>query len=165
MPSITALHRPLAGPRRLSGRRTQTANKYCSCHCSDLQCHPDMATSPHRRTVVASGLLCCVLILVVLFTTPAAFRSPTAVVVMGLIGTAAVLVQLRLRNNDQARAVHSPLWLNLAGILFSIAALFPAIFHLRARFAQPLAFAAVGSFAISSAIVLHSFRKQSPKSE
>ena len=71
-----------------------------------------MTTSGHRRTVVASGLLCCALILVVLFTSPAAFRSPAAVVVMALIGTAAVLVQLRLRNDDQPHSVRPPLWLN-----------------------------------------------------
>ena len=124
-----------------------------------------MAISRQRSRVVASGLLCCVLILVVLFTSPTAFRSPTAVVVLGLIGTAAVLVQLWLRNDDQPRALRSPFWLNLVGVVFSVAALFPAIFHLHARIAQPLAFAAVGSFATSSAIVLHSFRKQSPKSE
>lgn len=124
-----------------------------------------MSASKRRGTVIASGLLCCALILVVLFTSPAAFRSPAAVVVMALIGTAAVLVQLRLRNDDQPRPVHSPLWLNIAGILFSLAALFPAGFHLRSAWALPLALAAVGSFALSSAILLHSFRKQAPKSE
>jgi hypothetical protein len=124
-----------------------------------------MTTSGHRRTVVASGLLCCALILVVLFTSPAAFRSPAAVVVMALIGTAAVLVQLRLRNDDQPHSVRPPLWLNMLGILFSLAALFPAVFHLGMRFAQPLALGAVGSFAVSSAIILHSLRKNSPKPE
>jgi len=124
-----------------------------------------MTVSGHRRTVVASGLLCCALILVVLFTSPAAFRSPAAVVVMALIGTAAVLVQLRLRNNDQPRTVRPPLWLNILGILLSLAAIFPAVFHLGIRYAQPLALGAVSSFALSSAIILHSFRKHSPKPE
>jgi hypothetical protein len=124
-----------------------------------------MTASRHRTTVVASGLLCCALILVVLFTSPAAFRSPVAVLVMALIGTAAVLVQLRVRNDNPPRSVHPPLWLNIAGILFSLAALFPAAFHLNARFAQPLALAAVSTFAISSAVVLHSIRKHSTKSE
>ena len=124
-----------------------------------------MSAARHRKTVIASGLLCCALILVVLFTSPAAFRSPAAVVVMALIGTAAVLVQLRLRNHDRPRPAHPPLWLNIAGILFSLAALFPAVFHLQAKWALPLALAAVGSFALSSAVVLHSFRKQSPKTE
>lgn len=124
-----------------------------------------MTVSGHRRTVVASGLLCCALILVVLFTSPAAFRSPAAVVVMALIGTAAVLVQLRLRNDDQPRSVRPPLWLNILGILLSLAALFPTVFHLGMRYAQPLALGAVSSFAVSSAIILHSLRKQSPKPE
>lgn len=124
-----------------------------------------MTARQHRKSVIASGLLCCAMILVVLFTSPAAFRSPTAVVVMGLVGTAAVLVQLRLRHDDRPRSVHSSLVLNVAGILLSLAALFPAMFHLNARFAAPLAFAAVGSFALSSAIILHSFRKPSPNSE
>ena len=123
-----------------------------------------MTASRHRTTVIASGLLCCALILVVLFTSPSAFRSPVAVLVMALIGTAAVLVQLRVRNEPQ-RAASPPLWLNIAGILFSLAALFPGTFHLSVRFAQPLALAAVSSFAISSAIVLHSMRRRSSKSE
>ena len=120
-----------------------------------------MTVSGGRRTVIASGLLCCALILVVLFTSPAAFRSPAAVVVMALIGTAAVLVQLRLRNDDHQRSVRPPIWLNILGIIFSVAALFPAVFHLGMRFAQPLALGAVSSFAASSAIILHSFRKHS----
>lgn len=123
-----------------------------------------MTASRHRTTVIASGLLCCALILVVLFTSPAAFRSPVAVLVMALIGTAAVLVQLRVRNEPR-RSTSPPLWLNIAGILFSLAALFPGTFHLSVRFAQPLALAAVSSFAISSAIVLHSMRRRSSKSE
>ena len=60
-----------------------------------------MAALPHRKTVIASGLLCCALILVVLFTSPAAFRSPAAVVVISAIGAAAVLLQMRLRNDPQ----------------------------------------------------------------
>jgi hypothetical protein len=124
-----------------------------------------MTISGGRRTVIASGLLCCALILVVLFTSPAAFRSPAAVVVMALIGTAAVLVQLRLRNDDPQRSVRPPIWLNILGIIFSLAALFPAVFHLGMRFAQPLALGAVSSFAASSAIILHSFRKHSQNTE
>ena len=124
-----------------------------------------MSAIPRRRTVIASGLLCCALILVVLFTNPTAFRSPAAVVVMALVGTAAVLVQLRLRNHDQARPLRPPLWLNVLGIAFSIAALFPGLFHLENSFAQPLALGAVSSFGLSSAIILHSFRRNTPKPE
>src|SRR5438045_8048077 len=124
-----------------------------------------MPAVPRRKTVLGAGLLCCALILVVLFTSPAAFRSPAAVVVMALIGTAAVLVQLRLRNDDHQRSVRPPIWLNILGIVFSLAALFPAVFHLGMRFAQPLALGAVSSFAVSSAIILHSFRKHSQNTE
>ena len=122
-----------------------------------------MTVSPHRRTVVASGLLCCALILVVLFTSPAAFRSPAAVVVMVLIGTAAVLAQSRFRRTSDAP--RAALWLNFLGILFTLAALFPAAWGVGLHLMRTMALAAVGSFAISSAITLHSFRKQSAKSE
>ena len=124
-----------------------------------------MPTLPQRKTVIASGLLCCALILVVLFTSPAAFRSPAAVVVISAIGAAAVLLQLRLRNDPQARPVRRSLVLNSLGILFALAALFPAALHLGPRLTETVALGAVGSFAISSAIILHSFRKQAAKPE
>jgi uncharacterized membrane protein len=117
-----------------------------------------------RKTVVSAGLLCIALTLVVLFTSPAAFRSPVAVIVMALIGTAAVLLQVRLRD-DQPSHLRPPVWLNLLGILFAVAALFPSAFHVGPRLVQAMVLGAVGSFAISSAIILHSFRKRSPKPE
>ena len=46
-----------------------------------------------RWTVIASGLLCGALAMVVLFTNRGAFFSPLAVVVMGAVGLAAVLLQ------------------------------------------------------------------------
>src|SRR6266849_6537271 len=107
-----------------------------------------------RKTVIASGLLCCALILVVLFTSPTAFRSPAAVVVISAIGAAAVLLQLRLRNDPQPRPLR-----------FALAALFPAALRLGPRLTEAVALGAVGSFAISSAIILHSFRKHSAKPE
>jgi len=116
----------------------------------------------HRKTVVASGLLCCALILVVLFTSPAAFRSPAAVVVISAIGAAAVLLQMRLRNDPHTRP---PLMLNALGILLALAALFPAALHLGPRITEAVALGAVGSFTISSAMILHSFRKQAAKPE
>jgi len=124
-----------------------------------------MRASPHRKTVVAGGLLCCALILVVLFTSPAAFRSPAAIVVMVLIGTAAVLAQSRFRPSSEPKPPRPALWLNLLGLLFAIAALFPAAWHLGVGLVRTMAFAAVSSFAISSAITLHSFRKQPAKPE
>ena len=118
-----------------------------------------------RKTVIASGLLCGALILVVLFSSPAAFRSPAAVVVISAIGAAAVLLQMRLRNAPQARPLRPPLVLNSLGILFALAALFPAALHLGPRLTEAVALGAVGSFAISSAIILHSLRRNSAKPE
>jgi uncharacterized membrane protein len=116
--------------------------------------------SPHPRvTVIASGLLCGVLALVVTFTNRAAFFSPLAVVVVAAIGAAAVLLQLRLRNRKQAQLLHPPIGLNLLGIGLALAALFAERLHLSAQRAQLLALAAVAVFAVSSAIVLHSLRK------
>ena len=115
----------------------------------------------HRRwTVIASGLLCGLLALVVLFTERRAFHSPMAVVVVAAIGLAAVLLQLHLRNREQAVAVHPPVWLNVVGIVLALAALFADLFRLSPQVAQLMALGAVGSFAISSAIILHAFRKQ-----
>jgi len=99
-----------------------------------------------------------------MFTSPAAFRSPMAVVVMALIGAAAVLLQIQLRHTETAR-FRPQLWLNIVGILLTIGALFPSALHLGPKFAQVMVLGAVGSFAISSAIILHSVRKRSPKPE
>jgi len=118
-----------------------------------------------RKTVLGAGLLCIALTLVVLFTSPAAFRSPVAVIVMALIGTAAVLLQLQLRGESGLSHSRSPLWLNFLGILFAFGTLFPAALHVGPRLVHAMALGAVGSFAISSAIILHSFRKRSPKPE
>ncbi len=109
--------------------------------------------------MIASGLLCGVLALVVIFTNRGAFYSPLAVVVVAAIGAAAVMLQLQMRNRTQAIAVHPPLWLNILGILFAAAALFADRFHWSAEFGQLMALCAVGSFAVSSAIILHTFRK------
>jgi uncharacterized membrane protein HdeD (DUF308 family) len=119
----------------------------------------DAQPKPRRWTVLASGLLCGLLALVVIFTNRNAFLSPVAVVIVAAIGSAAVLLQLRLRNRDHAKAVHPPVWLNIVGILFALVALFADFFHLKGETTQLLALAAVGSFGISGAIVLHAFRK------
>ena len=116
---------------------------------------------PHHRrwTVIASGSLCGLLALVVIFTNRAAFFSPLALVVVAAIGAAAVLLQLRLRNRDQVRAIHPPAWLNLLGIVLALVALFGDRLHLGFGVEQALALGAVGSFAVSSVIILHAFRK------
>ncbi len=77
-----------------------------------------------RWTVIASGLLCGAMAMVVLFTNRGAFYSPLAVVVMGAVGLAAVLLQLRLQDRDKAQSASSPAWLNILGILFALAAFF-----------------------------------------
>ena len=110
-------------------------------------------------TVIGSGLLCGILALVVIFTNRAAFFSPLAVVVVAAIGTVAVLLQLRLRNREQSTPLHAPVWLNILGILFAVVALFGEHIHLSSQAEHLLALGAIGSFAISSLIILHGFRK------
>lgn len=113
-----------------------------------------------RGTVIASGLLCLGLALVVIYTGPSAFLSPLAVVVLAAIGLAAVLLQLHFYNREQRKPVRAPVWLNVLGILFAVAALFADVLRLRPQVAQIMAFGAIGTFCISSALILHSFRKR-----
>lgn len=120
---------------------------------------PDTRFKPRRWTVIASGLLCGVLALVVVFTDRKAFSSPLAVVVVAAIGAVAVLLQLRFRNRQEATVVHPPVWLNVLGIGFALAALFADHLRFSAELGQLMALGAVGSFAISSAIILHAFRR------
>jgi len=121
---------------------------------------PNLNFHPRRWTVIASGMLCGALALVVIFTNRRAFLSPLAMVVVAAIGLIAVLIQLRFHNRSEAPAVHSPLWLNVVGILLALPALFADRLRLSADSAQLLALGAVGSFAISSSMILHAFRKQ-----
>lgn len=99
--------------------------------------------------------------LVVLYTNRQAFFSPLAVVVVAAIGLAAVLAQLRFYNSEHPDPVKGPVWLNALGILFALAALFGDLLHLGPALAQVMALLAVGSFGVSSAIILHAFRKRS----
>lgn len=109
--------------------------------------------------MIASGLLCGVLALVVGFTDRAAFSSPLAVVVVSAIGAAAVMLQLRFRNRRESTVVHPPVWLNVLGIGFAMTALFADRLRLSAEIGQLMALGAVGSFAVSSAVILHAFRR------
>jgi hypothetical protein len=113
-----------------------------------------------RWTVIASGLLCGVLALIVLFTNRGAFFSPLAVVVMGAVGLAAVLLQLRLQNRDQSQSSRSPAWLNILGIFFALAAFLGDLLHLGPQVTEALALGAVASFGVSGVIILRSFRKR-----
>jgi len=113
-----------------------------------------------RWTVIASGLLCGLLALVVIYTKPGAFFSPIAVMVVAAIGLAAVLLQLRFYNRQELQPVHAPVWLNVLGIGFAVIALLSDYLRMSSQLAQVMALGAVGSFSISSAIILHAFRKR-----
>jgi uncharacterized membrane protein len=121
---------------------------------------PTSSSNSRRWTVIASGLLCGLLALVVIYPKSNAFRSPLAVVIVAAIGLVAVLVQLRFYNRLQSKPVRAPLWLNILGIVFALAALFADVLHLSSDMAQLMALGAIGSFSISSAIILHAFRKR-----
>ena len=108
---------------------------------------------------MAAGLLLLALALVVLYTSRAAFSSPLALVVVAAIGLAALLLELRLRK-DGSTSIRAPLWLNVLGLLFAIAAVFADRFHLSGALMLVAALAAVLCFGISGSVVLHSLRKR-----
>ena len=109
--------------------------------------------------LVAAGFLLIALALVVLYTTRRAFLSPLALVVVAAIGLAALLLQLRLRK-DVTSGVHAPLWLNVLGLVFSLAAVCADFVHLGANFMVVAALGAVVCFSISGVAVLRSLRKE-----
>ncbi len=118
---------------------------------------PETSSLASRRwTVIASGLLVLAIALVVLYAGSTAFHSPLAVVVLAAIGFFAVLLQLRLRPES---AVRAPRWLNVAGILCAVGALFADRLRLSANLSQVIALGAVGCFAVSSFIMLDGIRK------
>jgi hypothetical protein len=117
-------------------------------------------SNSRRWTVIGSALLCGVLALVVMFTNHSAFYSPLAVVVVAAIGSAALLLQLRLRKIEHRPSLHPPVWLNLLGIAFALLALLSDFLHLNPQVAQIFALGAVGSFGVSGAVILHALRKQ-----
>jgi uncharacterized membrane protein len=121
---------------------------------------PTSASTSRRWTVIASGLLCGLLALVVIYPKSSVFRSPMAVVVVAAIGLVAVMLQLRFYNRERSRPVRAPLWLNILGIVFALAALFSDLIHLSSDMAQLMALGAIGCFSISSAVILHAFRKR-----
>ena len=132
---------------------------------STIELHSEVTLKPldsraRRWTVIASGLLCGAMAIVVLFTNRGAFYSPLAVVVMGAVGLAAVLLQLRLQNRNQEHSASSPAWLNILGILFAVAAFFGDLLHIPSQLTESLALGAVASFGISGVIILRNFRKR-----
>jgi peptidoglycan/LPS O-acetylase OafA/YrhL len=128
---------------------------------------PDAASNPspgpksRRWTIVAAGLLLLALALVVIYTSRSAFSSPLALVVVSAIGLAALLLQLRLRK-DLTTQVRAPLWINILGLVFAIAAVVADGFHFSANLMLVAALGAVVCFAISGTAILHNLRKKKP---
>ncbi len=110
-----------------------------------------------RRTVIASGLLILALALVVIYTGPNAFLSPIALVVVAAIGLAALLLQLRFRQD--LPQIRSPLWLNVLGLLCAVLALAADFLRMPRRTLEVVAFAAVVCFGISGSMILHALRR------
>jgi hypothetical protein len=110
-----------------------------------------------RWTVIASGLLLLALALVVIYTDPTAFLSPIALVVVAAIGFAALLLQVWFHRDWP---VHSPLWLNVFGIICAIISLFGDYFRLTPRKLDLVAFSAVLCFGVSGSLILHAVRKR-----
>jgi hypothetical protein len=146
---------------------------------------PTPAPTPQPRgpTIIAAGLLLAALALVVLYTSRKAFLSPVALVVVAAIGVAALLLQRRLRPNLPTSAPTSdgsstqgsstqpssaksstsgPLWLNILGLAFAIAAVSADLLHLNPAILLIAALAAVASFATSAVIVLNATRNPRP---
>ena len=125
---------------------------------------PDPAANPasppksRRWTIITAGLLLLALALVVLYTSRAAFSSPLAMVVVAAIGFAALLLQLRFRQDSHR--VHAPLWLNVIALLFALAAVFADPFHLSAALMRLAGLGAILCFGISGIVVLRALRKQ-----
>jgi uncharacterized membrane protein len=109
-----------------------------------------------RWTVIASGLLLLALALVVIYTGPNAFFSPVALVVVSAIGLAALLLQVRFRRD--LPNIHSPLWLNVLGILCAMFTLFADYLRMSRRMLD-LAFGAVVCFGISGSLILQALRR------
>lgn len=111
-----------------------------------------------RWTVIAAGLLLLALALVVIYTGPNAFLSPVALVTVAAIGLAALLLQVRFRRD--LPDVHSPLWLNVLGILCAMVSLFADYLRMTHRMLDLVAFAAVVCFGISGSLILHALRRR-----
>ena len=111
-----------------------------------------------RWTVIAAGLLLLALALVVIYTGPNAFLSPVALVTVAAIGLAALLLQVRFRRD--LPDVHSPLWLNVLGILCAMVSLFADNLRMTRRMLDLVAFGAVVCFGISGSLILRALRRQ-----
>lgn len=110
-----------------------------------------------RWTVIASGLLLLALALVVFYTKPRAFLSPVALVVVAAIGFAALLLQLRFQRD--LPSVHSPVWLNIVGVVCALLAVLADYARVGRRVLDMAAFAAVVCFGISGSLILRALRR------
>ena len=127
----------------------------------DAAPNPRSAPQPRRWSIVAAGLLLLALALVVIYTSRSAFFSPLALVVVAAIGLAALLLQSRLRKG-LPNPVRAPLWLNVLGVVFAVAAVAADLLHLHAHLLLVSALGAVVCFGVSGATVLHALRKKRP---
>ena len=116
-----------------------------------------------RWTVIASGLLILALALVVIYTKPSAFLSPIALVVVAAIGLAALLLQLRFRQD--LPQIRSPFWLNVLGVVCAMLALVADFLRMPRRTLEVVAFAAVVCFGISGSLILHALRRRRKATE
>ena len=113
-----------------------------------------------------------------IYTSHSAFYSPLALVVVAAIGIAALLLQLRLRKDLSAQGtrvsgeasgeagrevsneVRAPLWLNILGLVFAIAAVSADVFHSSANLMLVAALGSVVCFAVSGTAILRALRKK-----
>ncbi len=128
---------------------------------TDATSPPASSQKPRRWTIFAAALLLLAPALIVIYTGPAAFSSPLALVVVAAIGLAALLLQIRLRQ-DIGATVRAPLWLNALGLVSAVAAVLADVFHLSPHAMVVAALGAVGCFAVSGVIVLRALRKPRP---
>lgn len=116
---------------------------------------------PRRWTVIASGLLLLALALVVIFTNRGAFLSPIALIVVAAIGLAALLLQVRFR--QELPNFRPPLGLNVLGILCAVFALAADYLRMSRGILELAAFATVVCFGISGLLILHALgRRRQP---
>jgi len=125
---------------------------------SEAGSNPDIRPRPRRWTIFAAGLLLVALGLVVIYTSRNAFFSPLVLVVVAAIGLAALLLQIRLRQNVGA-PVRAPLWLNVLGVVCAVVAVFADVLRVSPAWMLIAALSAVVCFAISGVIVLDALRK------
>jgi hypothetical protein len=153
---MDAEQRPSAG--RKTKRYNSKMRKSEPVTGPQFQAQPPPQSKVVRRwTVIAAGLLVLALALVVIYTGPSAFYSPVALVVVAAIGLAALLLQVWFRRD---LPIHSPLWLNILGIVCAMASLFSDYLRMTRGMLDLVAFAAVVCFGISGSLILHALRRR-----